>query len=419
MFPWENAQKHPQFFNWLKALETHYGFSLETPFNDLPEYVKHAYLHGSGGESIALANPLDRRKKKQELPFPGLLSLIRKKHAESTSVIERRNLEINFSEKPCPRCSLDDRSSDIDLVFVDDCVSENDLQRARKKYESLQSKGRKYSYRQYVNRLVSMADDPGTSAEILAEIAPISDQLGETQSFSDRIRQLFSDLRQGGVYAVDIDGGGWAPGDQGWEIALESLDRDLRDGLWKQRDCGACWTDTGWYRNEFGSAFVEAMVYFDTFDTRLEKKPQRESAAEEVAKRVVEEATRLGLGAQWNGKTNSAIRISVSPTKGQGGHADIDENDVLRQAMSDTRVKATIAANPATPSPVLEQFSTSEIDEVRAAVGSNPATPGEVLEVLGADVRQEVRFAVFRNPGTPRSVLRILEPEKEYFDLLS
>lgn len=68
-------------------------------------------------------------------------------------------------------------------------------------------------------------------------------------------------------------------------------------------------------------------------------------------------------------------------------------------------VRAAVACNPATPSPVLEALSRDEDVDVRRAIARNSSTPPKVLEKLAEDADQKVRGWVALHLSTPVAVL--------------
>jgi excinuclease ABC subunit A len=89
----------------VESIARHYGFSLDTPWCELPERAKQALLYGSGGEKIEFVNytakGYTRRSKK---PLYGIIYNIKKRHLEATSDAAREWYESFMSEQPCPAC---------------------------------------------------------------------------------------------------------------------------------------------------------------------------------------------------------------------------------------------------------------------------------------------------------------------------
>ena len=92
------------YFALLQGLAEHYGFSLETPWQDLPEATRDAILHGSGDEVITFRYPGRRGEVKQEHPFEGVIPNLERRYREAESATIREELGRYLAERPCPEC---------------------------------------------------------------------------------------------------------------------------------------------------------------------------------------------------------------------------------------------------------------------------------------------------------------------------
>jgi excinuclease ABC subunit A len=107
-----NAYSH----SLLQAVATHYGFDLETPFEELPEPARRVLLHGSGDEAIefvyraesgvgAAAGARARaRAVKRRHPFEGILPSFERRWRETDSATVREDLARYQAARPCPEC---------------------------------------------------------------------------------------------------------------------------------------------------------------------------------------------------------------------------------------------------------------------------------------------------------------------------
>ncbi|MFN3417042.1 MAG: excinuclease ABC subunit UvrA [Caldimonas sp.] len=96
-------------FSMLESLARHYGFDLDTPFEDLPEPVRRVILYGSGEEAIEFVYEADgsggrKRSVKRRHPFEGILPNFERRWRETDSVAVREELARYQSNKPCPDC---------------------------------------------------------------------------------------------------------------------------------------------------------------------------------------------------------------------------------------------------------------------------------------------------------------------------
>jgi len=89
----------------LRSLAAHYGFSLESPFAQLPSSVRDTILHGSGDEAIAFTklNPHGRSTIKHH-PFEGVLPNLERRWRETSSSAVREELSKLRHTQPCPDC---------------------------------------------------------------------------------------------------------------------------------------------------------------------------------------------------------------------------------------------------------------------------------------------------------------------------
>ncbi|HSV57147.1 MAG TPA: excinuclease ABC subunit UvrA, partial [Magnetospirillaceae bacterium] len=87
------------------ALARHYGFSLHTPFQDLPEKVMKAILYGSDDAvKVRYENRDGTGHFEYEGRFPGILADLRRRYKETASDGIKQWLERFMTEKPCETC---------------------------------------------------------------------------------------------------------------------------------------------------------------------------------------------------------------------------------------------------------------------------------------------------------------------------
>jgi excinuclease ABC subunit A len=99
------AQRHSlRHQQMLEALESHYHFSIHTPFKDLPKEVQQVILQGSGEEPISFFHEQDGRRRYTPRPFPGVIPLLQLRYEETDSHLVREEIEQYMSVRPCPAC---------------------------------------------------------------------------------------------------------------------------------------------------------------------------------------------------------------------------------------------------------------------------------------------------------------------------
>ncbi|MEA1971018.1 MAG: excinuclease ABC subunit UvrA [Thermodesulfobacteriota bacterium] len=101
--PWEGRDSI-YFHQMLEALSSYYGFDINTPFNKLPERVRHILLHGSGDEKIGFY--FDRRGRRHfyEKHFKGVLNKLEHLYREDKSGDSRIELSRYMNITDCPVC---------------------------------------------------------------------------------------------------------------------------------------------------------------------------------------------------------------------------------------------------------------------------------------------------------------------------
>ncbi len=88
----------------LRALAKHYGFSLQTPFANLPEKIRRILFEGSGGEEVSFGYWRGGAYRTYERPFEGILPNLMRRYEETDSDFTRQRLRDYMSRRPCPSC---------------------------------------------------------------------------------------------------------------------------------------------------------------------------------------------------------------------------------------------------------------------------------------------------------------------------
>ncbi len=103
-------RRNPYYHGLIESLAKHYGFDVETAFEDLPPRIQHIILHGSGDEVIKFSyslgsGPQAGRKRTTRHPFEGVLPNMARRHRETDSALVRDELARYRSTQPCPACA--------------------------------------------------------------------------------------------------------------------------------------------------------------------------------------------------------------------------------------------------------------------------------------------------------------------------
>jgi excinuclease ABC subunit A len=100
---WDKRNTH--YFSLLESLAKHYGFDLETPFEDLKADIQQIILYGSGTEEIKFTHLLEgSRKTTKKHPFEGILPNMKRRYVETDSSLVREDLARFKSERACQTC---------------------------------------------------------------------------------------------------------------------------------------------------------------------------------------------------------------------------------------------------------------------------------------------------------------------------
>ena len=98
-------RRNHYYFQLIAALAKHYGFSVDTPWSELPGDVREAVLHGSGEEKIAFTYVTAGGSRSQRRHrFEGILPNMDRRYRETESAAVREELAKYISERPCPTC---------------------------------------------------------------------------------------------------------------------------------------------------------------------------------------------------------------------------------------------------------------------------------------------------------------------------
>ena len=89
---------------YLVALSEHYGFSLDTPVQDLPEDVVNILLFGTKGEKIRIQYARADGQGSFSAPFEGIIASLERRYRATTSDAMKSVYEGYMSQVPCPDC---------------------------------------------------------------------------------------------------------------------------------------------------------------------------------------------------------------------------------------------------------------------------------------------------------------------------
>ncbi|MFC4159532.1 excinuclease ABC subunit UvrA [Chitinimonas lacunae] len=99
-------QRNQFYFQMLTSLADHYGFSVETPWRNLPDAVQKSVLYGSGREAIRFTYLNEKGTRfDRSHPFEGIIPNLERRYRETDSSTVREELAKYQNNQPCPSCN--------------------------------------------------------------------------------------------------------------------------------------------------------------------------------------------------------------------------------------------------------------------------------------------------------------------------
>ena len=88
----------------LKALSEGYGFSLDTPYKDLPKEIRHMLIHGGDGRILKVHYKGQRGEGVYDLNWEGLIKNVERRYRETGSDTMKQEYEQFMRITPCAAC---------------------------------------------------------------------------------------------------------------------------------------------------------------------------------------------------------------------------------------------------------------------------------------------------------------------------
>ncbi|MDR2515525.1 MAG: excinuclease ABC subunit UvrA [Christensenellaceae bacterium] len=101
---WNSGSDNSMVAMYLEGLSKKYGFSLNTPFAELPESVKEILFYGTKGEKIELEYVRETGSGHYTSPFEGVVTNLERRYKDTSSQAMREDIEGLMSVVPCPDC---------------------------------------------------------------------------------------------------------------------------------------------------------------------------------------------------------------------------------------------------------------------------------------------------------------------------
>lgn len=101
---WNFANEDAYSHMYLLALAKHYGFSIDTPVDQLPKEVLDKVLYGTNGEKVQIQYEKEYGSGSFMAPFEGVITSMERRYKETKSDSSKEYYESFMSHTPCPAC---------------------------------------------------------------------------------------------------------------------------------------------------------------------------------------------------------------------------------------------------------------------------------------------------------------------------
>ena len=89
---------------YFESLSKRYGFSLDVPFRELPENIRHMLLYGNGGEKLELQYNSYNFKGSFTAAFEGIVTNLERRYKSTESEYVKNDIERYMRTRPCESC---------------------------------------------------------------------------------------------------------------------------------------------------------------------------------------------------------------------------------------------------------------------------------------------------------------------------
>ncbi|GGD31941.1 excinuclease ABC subunit UvrA [Croceicoccus pelagius] len=121
--PWAKSNPpSPYYMQVLSSLAKEFGFSLETPWQDLPGEVKVVILYGTAGKPVPLTFKDGRKEYTVKKPFEGVIGNLNRRMLQTESAWMREELGKYQTAQPCEVCDgkrLNDKALAVKIAATD------------------------------------------------------------------------------------------------------------------------------------------------------------------------------------------------------------------------------------------------------------------------------------------------------------
>jgi len=101
---WNSANGDSIAGTYMESLAKHYGFSLDTPVNELSEEVFNTILYGTKGKKIKITYTRENTQNSHMTSFEGIIPNMQRRYKETDSEWSRGSIEEFMGNNQCPSC---------------------------------------------------------------------------------------------------------------------------------------------------------------------------------------------------------------------------------------------------------------------------------------------------------------------------
>lgn len=103
-YGWTGTDKDSISAMYYRGLSKKYGFSLDTPFEDLPDDIVDIILYGTKGEKVHLSYEKTYARGEHFARFEGIVNNVLRRYQETNSDWAKREIQEFMNTTPCPEC---------------------------------------------------------------------------------------------------------------------------------------------------------------------------------------------------------------------------------------------------------------------------------------------------------------------------
>ena len=143
---WDSSHMYRHYL--LRCASNHFDFSLDSPFEELPNKIKEIVLFGSAPEDVDFSYTSKRGRRIEIIrPFEGIVNNINRKYSNSDSPLIREDMSKFMTHRPCSSCDGSRLNESARNVFINETslpeISEMTIEEAYEFFDKLNLKGAK------------------------------------------------------------------------------------------------------------------------------------------------------------------------------------------------------------------------------------------------------------------------------------